>query len=83
VSFRIAPFGARTAADLIEEIKAHPILAGARGKTRRDIASVQDCVLRLSALAVACPDIQELDINPLIVGEERKGSAVADVRILV
>ena len=83
VSFRIAPFGSRTAADLIEEIKAHPILAGARGKPRRDIASVKDCVLRLSALAVACPDIQELDINPLIVGEEQKGSAVADVRILV
>lgn len=83
VSFRIAPFGVRTAADLIEGIKAHPILAGARGKARRDIASVQDCVLRLSALAVACPDIQELDINPLIVGEEGKGSAVADVRVLV
>jgi acyl-CoA synthetase (NDP forming) len=83
VSFRVAPFGSRTAGDLIEGIKAHPILAGARGKARRDIASVQDCVLRLSALASACPDVQELDINPFIVGEEGKGSAVADVRILV
>jgi acetate---CoA ligase (ADP-forming) len=83
VSFRIAPFGERMAVELIEGIKAHPILAGARGKARRDIASVRDCVLRLSALAEACPDIQELDINPLIVGEEGKGSAVADVRILV
>jgi acyl-CoA synthetase (NDP forming) len=83
VSFRVAPFGPRTAAELVEGIKAHPILAGARGKARRDTASVRDCVLRLSALAEACPDIQELDINPLIVGEEGKGSAVADVRILV
>jgi acetyl coenzyme A synthetase (ADP forming)-like protein len=83
VSFRVAPFGPRTAAELVEGIKAHPILAGARGKARRDTASVRDCVLRLSALAEACADIQELDINPLIVGEEGKGSAVADVRILV
>lgn len=83
VSFRVAPFGPRTAAELVEGIKAHPILAGARGKARRDTASVRDCVLRLSALTEACPDIQELDINPLIVGEEGKGSAVADVRILV
>ena len=83
VSFRVAPFGIRTAGELIEGIKAHPILAGARGKAKRDIASVRDCVLRLAALAEACPDIQELDINPLIVGEEGKGSAVADVRILV
>lgn len=83
VSFRVAPFGARAASDLIEGIKAHPILAGARGKARRDIASIRDCVLRLSALTVACPDIQELDINPLIVGEDGKGSAVADVRILI
>ena len=83
VNFRVAPFGPRAAGELIEGIKAHPILAGARGKARRDIASVHDCVLRLSALAEACPDILELDINPLIVGEEGKGSAVADVRILV
>jgi hypothetical protein len=39
--------------------------------------------MRLSQLALDCPQIKELDINPLIVLEESKGSFVADARILL
>jgi acetyltransferase len=83
VSFKVAPFGPATAADLVREIKAFPILAGARGRRRRDIAGIERCVLQIGALADVCPDIRELDINPLIVGEEGSGVAVADARILI
>lgn len=83
VGFRVAPFGRRVAEGLVKGIKAFPILAGARGKTPRDVASVVNDVLRIGALAAASPEIQELDINPLIVGEEGLGSAIADVRILI
>jgi succinyl-CoA synthetase beta subunit len=34
-------------------------------------------------LATECNDIAELDINPLIVGNEGEGSFVADARILL
>jgi acetyl coenzyme A synthetase (ADP forming)-like protein len=49
VSFRIAPVGPRNAAEMIREIRAYSMLAGARGKKPRDIQSVEVCVQRLSA----------------------------------
>ncbi len=39
--------------------------------------------MRLSQLAVDCPQIKELDINPLIVLEDGKGSFVADTKIML
>jgi succinyl-CoA synthetase beta subunit len=39
--------------------------------------------MRLSQLALECPQIKELDINPLIVLEETKGCFVADARIML
>jgi len=83
VSFRVTPVTASAAAEMIAEIKAFGMLAGARGKKRRDIASIENAILRLSQLAVDLPQIQELDINPLIVHDEGGGSFVADARILL
>lgn len=83
VSFRVAPIDAKIAGSMIREIKSFKILDGIRGKTPRDIASITDCLLRLSLLAVDFPIIKELDINPLIVLDENKGTFVADARILL
>ncbi|MEA3499999.1 MAG: acetate--CoA ligase family protein, partial [Candidatus Marinimicrobia bacterium] len=38
---------------------------------------------RLSQLAIDCPQIKELDINPLIVRNEGKGCFVADTKIML
>jgi acetyltransferase len=83
VRFRVAPIGPATAAEMVREIRAFRMLAGARGKAKRDIASIEECIQRLSALALDCPEIAELDINPLIVRDEGSGSSVADARILL
>jgi acetyltransferase len=83
VSFRVAPVGPRAAREMIHEIKACPMLTGARGKNPRDLDSVVECIQRLSRLAVEIPEIQELDINPLIVQDQGAGSFVADARILL
>ncbi len=68
---------------MIRQIKSYKILDGIRGKAPRDIAAIRECLMRLSQLALDCPQIKELDINPLIVLEEFKGSFVADARILL
>jgi len=83
VSFRIAPLDNKSVDKLITETKAAAILSGARGRAMRDINSLKNCIMRLSQLAIDCPQIKELDINPLIVLEDRKGSFVADTKIML
>jgi acetyltransferase len=83
VCFRVAPVGPRAAGDMVREIRAFRMLAGARGKAARDVPVIEECIQRLSALAVGSPQIQELDINPLIVGDRGTGAFVADARILL
>jgi len=83
VSFRVAPVDEIIADSMIKQIKSYKILGGIRGKAPRDIAAIRECLMRLSQLALDCPQIKELDINPLIVLEEFKGCFVADARILL
>jgi len=83
VSFRVAPIGPRSASEMIREIRAYSMLAGARGKNPRDIRSIEECIQRVAALALDNPEIKELDINPLIVNDEGGGCYVADARIML
>jgi len=83
ISFKIAPVNKSDAFAMINETKASAILSGARGRAVRDIESLQNCIQRLSQLAMDCPQIKELDINPLIVLEEGNGSFVADAKIML
>lgn len=83
VSFRIAPFGEEEAEDMLKELKAYPLLTGARGRAKRDIPSLVKTLVSLSHLAFAHPRIVELDINPLIVLDEGRGCMAADVKILL
>ncbi len=83
VSFKVAPLDIKSIDSILAETKASAILSGVRGRTGRDIASIKTCIERLSQLAIECPQIQELDINPLIVLEEGKGSFVADAKIML
>ncbi len=83
VSLRIAPVSKHSAEMMIRKIKAYPLLAGARGGVESDIFAIEECILRLSQLSLDCPQIKELDINPLIVLEKGKGAFVADARIML
>jgi len=83
VSFRVAPLDKNTAQSMIEETKAVVLLTGYRGKDTRDTNSVVENLQRLSQLVLDCPQIKELDINPLIVLEEGNGSFVADAKIML
>ena len=83
VSFRIAPVGRLSIGEMIREIKAYKLLTAVRGKKAKDIDSIITTIERLSQLAVSCPLIKELDINPLIVNEEGKGCYAADAKIML
>ncbi len=83
VSFAVAPVGPKTIDKMIRAIKAYPLLEGVRGSEARDIASLVKCLSGLSQLAVACPEITELDINPLKVLDSGQGCFAVDARILL
>jgi acetyltransferase len=83
VSFRITPVSKTTAEAMIEETKASALLNGFRGRPMCDVKNVITNIQRVSQLVIDCPQIRELDINPLIVMEDTKGSFVADVKIML
>jgi len=83
VSFRVAPVNDQSADAMLTEIRAHRLLEGFRGAPPRDTQAIKDCIMRLSQLAVDFPEIDELDINPLLAYEQGQGAMVLDARILL
>jgi acyl-CoA synthetase (NDP forming) len=83
VRFRIAPLTDQDAADLVREPRAARLLNGLRGQAPRDIASVENLLLRVSSLADEIHEISELDLNPVLVRAAGKGSVAVDARIFV
>lgn len=83
VTFRISPMWKVSAELMVRQIKAYKVLEGVRNMPPADTASIVDAILRISQMVDEIPEIQELDINPLIVHEKRHGCSVADSRILL
>jgi len=83
VTFRLAPLSIQDAAAMVREIRTFPLLAGTRNETSSDIPAIEDCLLRLSQLVSDFPQISELDINPLMVGEIGGGVVAVDCRLVV
>jgi len=79
VSFRVVPLTKDDALQMIEELKSYPILKGVRGM-KANLDSIIEIILKLSKLAEKYPKIQELDINPIVVNEEK--SIIVDARII-
>jgi acyl-CoA synthetase (NDP forming) len=81
VSVRLAPLSVEDAAAMIRELKTFPVLEGYRGSPPRDVAALEQILLRISALVDDISAIAELDLNPVLVHEH--GATVVDARIRV
>jgi acetate---CoA ligase (ADP-forming) subunit beta len=66
VAFRIIPLDRRDAATMIREIKGFTLLQGFRGQEPVDLNKLEDLLLKVSAFVEQNPQINELDLNPLI-----------------
>ena len=78
---RLHPLTATDAAEMIEELRGAQLLRGYRGAAPADAAALQDVILRISTLLTICPEIQELDINPVKV--RAAGASAVDARVRV
>jgi len=79
--FRLHPLTDTDATAMIDGLRGARLLRGYRGAKPADEAALKDALLRLSSLVGICPEIQELDINPLVVLEH--GVRALDVRVRV
>lgn len=57
----------------IREIKAYPLLVGARGRAAADVESLVKVMYRVARMGLDWPELTELDINPLYVLTEGRG----------
>jgi len=80
ISFRSFPTNKEEISKMIPETKAYPILMGARDGKKRDINAVVEVLLKLGLVIVNNPQIQEIEINPLVVYE--KGVSAPDLRVI-
>ncbi len=81
VAFRLHPLTDADADAMLEEVKGTALLRGYRGAPQADEASLRELLLRVSALVETCPEIREMDLNPVKVLE--RDTCVLDARIRV
>jgi len=79
VTFRVCPITPQDAEGMIGELRAYPILAGARGRKPVNRKALVDALVKVSRLLMH-EDPAEFDINPLMADE--KGCVAVDMRIL-
>ncbi|HEY6928508.1 MAG TPA: acetate--CoA ligase family protein, partial [Thermoanaerobaculia bacterium] len=65
----------------LDEVKGTALLRGYRGSPRADEAALKDLLLRVSALVEHCPEVREMDLNPVKVLE--RGALVVDARVRI
>lgn len=83
VSFRAFPLDKTEILRMIKEIRSYPLLLGVRGEQRKDIEDVIQTIMKLGMIIRACPDISDIEINPLVVYEQGSGAKAVDVRIIL
>jgi acyl-CoA synthetase (NDP forming) len=81
VAFRLVPIERRDALDMIAEIQAQPLLDGARMRPKLDRMELAEVLLRISELVTRCPDVAELDVNPLVITD--RGLVAIDARVIL
>ncbi len=80
-SLRLAPITRADAEEMIFEVKGANLLRGVRGERPSDLSALVENLLRVSRLMLDFPEIEGIDINPLIVLE--KGAIAVDARIMI
>jgi len=83
VAFYLAPLTADEARQMLAGTRTYHLLKGVRGKEGVDIDAIAEALQRLSQLVTEFPQIQEMDINPFVVGPPGSTPVAVDVRMSV
>ncbi|MEJ8824911.1 acetate--CoA ligase family protein [Variovorax humicola] len=79
VAVQVAPVSEEEALRMIRSLKMFPLLDGARGQAKSDVAAAARTVARLSEFACRhAADVAEIDMNPILVKPQGEGVLVLD-----
>ena len=81
VTFHLAPITSEEAMAMLMGTRSYKLLEGVRGEQGVDLPAIGEALQRISQLVTDFPMIDELDINPFIVGKPGEDSVAADARI--
>ena len=81
VIFNLAPVTDADAEEMLTDIKGAALLRGVRGQAGVDRSKLVDIIQRLSQMVIDLPEIQEMDLNPVIAYPD--GVCVVDARISI
>ncbi len=70
VSFRRAPFSESEANSMLGELRMRPVFDGVRGRPAVDVPRLCVLLASLSRWAAAVEQLDELDLNPLLIGSD-------------
>ncbi len=77
--FVLTPVSPAEAREMLEGIRAKALLDGVRGRPGVDREALVEMIARLSQLLIDHPEIEEMDLNPVLAFTDR--AVAADVRI--
>ena len=83
VAFHLAPITAEEAGEMLVRTKTFQLLAGFRGQEGVDLGALSEAIQRISQLVTEFPQIQEMDINPYVVGPAGVTPIAVDARMSV
>ena len=83
VSFSLHPLTDLDPERMLAGLKSLPLLTGWRGRPPRDMKALTETILRFSALIEDFPEIDQIEINPLVVFDQGKGCRALDTRIFI
>lgn len=70
VSFGIAPINDHEAEQMINQLEASEIIKGTRGE-KHSVEPIKKAITNLGQLALDHPQLQEIDLNPLILKQDK------------
>lgn len=80
-SYALAPLELNEVQEMVRSLKGYPIIEGYRNRPKLDEQKFIGAVIRVGALVHIAPEIMELDLNPIMVGEQ--SISAVDVRVRI
>ncbi len=81
VVFRVTPLTVQDAAEMVRGIRGRRLLEGYRGDRPADLKALEAVLLRISQLVDDIPEIDDLDLNPLLALPPGEGCRLIDARV--
>ena len=81
ISVKLTPLAEKDAQDMIRSLRTYTIIKGYRGEKPYDEKAMSALIMAVNSMAEDLPEIQEMDLNPVILHNE--GLTTVDARIRV